>query len=126
MHRHGYKGRKFGRKRDQRAALLRSLSRSLILEGQIETTVEKAKELRPFVEPLVTEAKKGTLASRRRLLSRLQDKQAVNKLIHEVVEATKDRSSGYLRIEKTRTRTGDHAQLATISFIDEIPQKEEA
>jgi large subunit ribosomal protein L17 len=119
MHRHGYKGRKFGRERDQREALIKSLAESLILHESIETTLEKAKDLRPYVEKLVTKAKKGGLHNRRQVIKSLQTLDAAHKLVDEIAPKI-ERSSGYLRIEKTETRRGDNAQMARISFVDDL------
>lgn len=119
MHRHGYKGRKFGRERDQRRALMKSLADSLILHTSIETTLEKAKELRPYAEKLVTKARKGGLYNRRAIIAQVQTKEAANKLVDEIAPKIK-RESGYLRITKTSTRRGDNAQMATISFVDDL------
>ena len=122
MHRHGYKGRKFGREKDQREALIKSLADSLILHESIETTLEKAKDIRPYVEKLVTKAKKGGLHNRRQIISSLQTKEAANKLVDGIAPKIK-RDSGYLRIEKTVARRGDNAQLAKISFVDDLSEK---
>lgn len=119
MHRHGYKGRKLGRERDQRTALIRSLSVALIEHGSIETTLPKAKELRPGFEKLVSKAKKGDLHNRRLIVSTLASVPAAHKLVDEIAPAMK-RTSGYLRIERTSLRRGDNTQMARISFVDEI------
>ncbi len=119
MHRHGYQGRKFGRERDQRRALIKGLADSLILHQSIETTLEKAKDLRPYTEKLITKAKKGGLANRRMIISSLQTKEAAHKLVDELAPKI-SRSSGYLRIERTRNRRGDNAQMAQISFVDDF------
>jgi len=119
MHRHGYKGRKFGRERDQREALIQGLAESLILHESIETTLEKAKDLRPYVEKLVTKAVKGGLHNRRQIIKSLQTLEAAHKLVDDIAPKMQ-RSSGYLRIEKTTARRGDNAQLARISFVDDL------
>ena len=119
MHRHGYKGRKFGRERDQREALIKSLADSLIINESIETTLEKAKDLRPYVEKLVTKARKGGLHNRRQIISSLHTLDAAHKLVDEIAPKMQ-RDSGYLRITKTDTRRGDNAQSATISFVDDL------
>lgn len=119
MHRHGYKGRKFGRERDQREALMKSLTDSLILNTSIETTHAKAKELRPYVERLVTKAKKGNLHNRRMIISKVMSLEAAHKLVDEIAPMIK-RDSGYLRIERTTVRRGDNTQLARISFVDDL------
>lgn len=122
MHRHGYKGRKFGRERDQRSALIMSLAEGLILHESIETTLEKAKDLRPYVEKLVTKAKKGGLHNRRQVIKSLQTLESAHKLFDDIAPKI-TRDSGYLRIKKTVTRRGDNAQLAQISFVDDLSAK---
>lgn len=124
MHRHGYKGRKLGRERDQRRALMRGLAISLIEHGSIETTLPKAKDLRPFIEKLVSKARKGDLHSRRQIVSTLASVPAAHKLVDQVAPAMQ-RSSGFVRIERTTFRRGDNAQLARISFVDDIEKKAE-
>lgn len=119
MHRHGYKGRKFGRETDQRRALLRGLMCSLIKYQAITVTLARAKEMRRGTEKLVTIAKKGGLANRRLLISRL-DNLVVADLLMDVIAPQIKRNSGYLRIERTGFRKGDHAEMATISFVDSI------
>lgn len=120
MHRHGYQGRKFGRERDQRRALLKGLATSLVEHGKIETTLEKAKEVVPYVEPLITKAKKGDLHSRRQIVAALSTVEAAHKLVDEIAPRLTGRTSGHLRIVRTTTRVGDNAQLAEVSFVDDI------
>lgn len=120
MHRHGYQGRKFGRERDQRRALMKGLATSLVEHGSIETTLPKAKSLRPYAEKLITKAKKGDLANRRAVIAGLSTQDAAFKLVDEIAPQLAGRSSGYLRIERTKVRVGDAAQLARISFVDEL------
>lgn len=119
MHRHGYKGRKFGRETDQRTALTRGLMRSLFKYKSINTTLAKAKEIRRPAEKLITIAKKGDLAARRTVIARLNDQETGNELIDVIAPQIKH-NSGYLRIERTGFRRGDNAEMATISFVDEI------
>ena len=119
MHRHGYKGRKFGRETDQRTALTRGLMLSLFKYKSINTTLAKAKEIRRPAEKLITIAKKGDLAARRTVIARLNDQETGNELIDVIAPQIK-RNSGYLRIERTGFRRGDNAEMATISFVDEI------
>ena len=119
MHRHGYKGRKFGRETDQRTALTRGLMRSLFKYKSINTTLAKAKEISRPAEKLITIAKKGDLAARRTVIARLNDQETGNELIDVIAPQIK-RNSGYLRIERTGFRRGDNAEMATISFVDEI------
>ena len=124
MHRNGYKCRKFGRKTDQRNALTRGLMCSLIEHQSIKTTLAKAKEIRRPTERLITIAKKNTLANRRLLISRLDNIATANLLMDQIAPQVK-RDSGYLRIERAGFRKGDNAELATISFVDDIELKEE-
>ena len=119
MHRHGYKGRKFGRETDQRRALLRGLECSLIKYQSITVTLARAKEMRRETEKLITIAKKGGLANRRTLIARLDDIEVADLLIDVIAPQVK-RDSGYLRIEKAGFRTGDNSEMATISFVDDI------
>ena len=119
MHRHGYKGRKFGRETDQRRALLRGLECSLIKYQSITVTLARAKEMRRETEKLITIAKKGGLANRRLLISRLDDMKVAD-LLMDVIAPQVKRDSGYLRIEKAGNRTGDNSEMATISFVDDI------
>ena len=106
------------RSSNQYNALLRSLARSLILEERISTTEAKAKTLRPFVERLVTYAKKNTLASRRLALTRLQDAAAVKKLFATIGPRYEKRAGGYTRIVKrTKRGTSDARKLAYIAFV---------
>lgn len=120
MHRHGYQGRKLNRERDQRRALIKSLADSLVKYESIETTLPKAKEVVPYVEKLITKAKKGDLHNRRQVLSGLQTVASAHKLVDEIAPKLKSRVSGHLRIVKTSFRRGDNAQLARISFVDEL------
>ena len=113
MHRHGYKGRKFGRETDQRRALLRGLMCSLIKYQSITVTLARAKELRRSAEKLITIAKKGGLANRRLLISRLDNLEVADLLVDVIAPQIK-RDSGYLRIERSGFRKGDHAEMATI------------
>ncbi|MBP5512053.1 50S ribosomal protein L17 [Candidatus Saccharibacteria bacterium] len=119
MHRHGYKGRKFGRETDQRRALLRGLECSLIKYQSITVTLARAKEMRRETEKLITIAKKGGLANRRVLIARLDDIEVAD-LLMDVIAPQVKRNSGYLRIEKAGFRTGDNSEMATISFVDDI------
>jgi large subunit ribosomal protein L17 len=118
MHRHGYQGRKFHREKDQRRALIKGLADSLVLHEKIETTLPKAKELRPYVEKLVTKAKVGDLHNRRQIIASLQTVEAAHKLVDEIAPKYSTRNGGYLRIEKTTNRRGDNAEMATISFVE--------
>ena len=119
MHRHGYKGRKFGRETDQRLALTRGLMCSLIKYQTITTTLARAKEIRRSTEKLITLARKGGLANRRLVIARLNDLEAAT-LLMDVIAPQVKRDSGYLRIERAGFRRGDNAEMGTISFVDEI------
>lgn len=120
MHRHGYKGRKFSRERDQRRALLKGLATSLVEHGKIETTFPKAKELVRYIEKLITKAKKGDLANRRRVIAGLSTQAMAFRLVDVIAPQLTARNSGHVRVERTRLRVGDGAQMATIAFVDEI------
>jgi large subunit ribosomal protein L17 len=120
MHRHGYKGRKFNRERDQRRALVKGLADSLIRDESIETTLPKAKELVPYVERLITKAKKGDLHNRRQVITHLQTVTSAHKLVDQIAPKLTGRQSGHLRIKRTTLRRGDNAQLARVSFVDDI------
>lgn len=120
MHRHGYRGRKLHRERDQRRALIKGLADSLVKYESIETTLPKAKELVPYVEKLITKAKKADLHNRRQVISGLQTLESAHKLVDEIAPKLKGRDSGHLRIEKTRARRGDNAELARVSFVDDL------
>lgn len=120
MHRHGYKGRKLHRERDQREALIKGLADSLVKYESIETTLPKAKEVVPYVEKLITKAKKGDLHNRRQVISSLQTIESAHKLVDEIAPKLKGRVSGHLRITRTRLRRGDNAQLARVSFVDDL------
>jgi large subunit ribosomal protein L17 len=122
MHRHQYKGRKLHRERDQRRALVKGLADSLVKYESIETTLPKAKEVVPYVEKLITKAKKGDLHSRRQVISGLHTIETAHKLVDEVAPKLKGRTSGHLRVEKTRLRRGDNAQLARVSFVDDLKE----
>jgi len=116
--RHLKKGNKLGRTPSHRKATLAALSVALIKEHRIVTTVPKAKELRPFVEPMITKAKEDTANNRRQVFSKLKDKQAVSHLFDEVAQKAKDRPGGYTRIVKLGYRSGDNAQTAVIELVD--------
>lgn len=123
MHRHGYKGRKFNRETDQRSALVQGLADSLIKYESIETTLPKAKEVVPYVERLITKAKIGDLHNRRQIITSLQTLESAHKLVDQLAPLLKARDSGHLRITKTRLRRGDMAQLARVTFVDDLKKK---
>ncbi len=122
MHRHGYKGRKFGRETGPRQALIKNLADSLIQYGTIETTLPKAKEIVPYVEQLITKAKKGDLHNRRLIVQNLTTIASAHKLVDEIAPKLKGRNSGHLRIERTSLRRGDNTQLARVSFVDDLSE----
>lgn len=114
--RHHNANRKFGREKNQRVALMRSLAYSLTLKGKIKTTEPKAKELRPFMEKLITLGKKQTLASRRVLESRVGP-QAAQKISKDLAKTYKGRNGGYTRITKMTPRISDGSKMAVIEFV---------
>ncbi|MBC2606383.1 50S ribosomal protein L17 [Pelagicoccus albus] len=116
--RHRKHRNQLGVKKEHREALLANLSTALIQHGRIKTTLKKAKALRPFVEKVITLAKKGSLHDRRIAISRVRDVAAVNELFEEKVEQFKERNGGYTRIYKIGTRRGDAAEMALIELID--------
>ena len=120
MHRHGYRGRKLGRQRDQRRALLKGLATSLVMEESIETTFPKAKELVRYIEKLITKAKKSNLANRRAVIAGLSTQVAAVKLVDQVAPQLTGRTSGHVRVERTRLRVGDGTQMAIVEFVDEL------
>lgn len=120
MHRHGYKGRKFHRERDQRQALIMSLAEALVINESIETTLPKAKELVPYIEKLITKAKKGDLHNRRQVIAALQTISSAHKLVDELAPKMTGRVSGHVRITRTNMRRGDNAQMARVSFVDDL------
>lgn len=110
--------RKFGRTKDQRVALIRSLALSLIEYGRITTTEAKAKELRPFIEKLITKGREKTLASRRIVTARLGgDKENTGKIFEDISPRYKERAGGYTRIVKLVSRPGDASKMAIIEFV---------
>ena len=110
-------GFKLNRERGQRRALVRNLSASLIRKGKIKTTVPKAKAIKPFVERLVTHAKKNTLAGRRILISRTGEEVLAKKLINVIAPKYEKRQGGYLRITRLGKRLSDGAEMAQIEFV---------
>jgi large subunit ribosomal protein L17 len=116
--RHLVKGKKLGRTASHRKATMSALAVALIEERRITTTVAKAKELRRFVEPLITKAKVDTTHNRRLVFSKLNDKYAVTELFEEVGPLAKDRPGGYTRVLKIGFRQGDGAELAVIELVD--------
>jgi large subunit ribosomal protein L17 len=116
--RHNKGGFKLGRKPASRKALLRNLTTSLIEKNRIETTLAKAKAVKPIVEKMVTLGKSGTLASKRRALAYLFKRKSVQILFDELAPRFMDRQGGYTRILKSDFRKGDGAEMAIIEFVD--------
>src|ERR671921_1448309 len=116
--RHRKQGRQLRRTSEQKLALMRSLAKALIEKGAIETTEAKAKELRPFVEKLITKAKTGTLHSRRLAGRHVHKRAAADKLFQEIGPKFAARPGGYTRILKTGHRRGDGAEMARIEIIE--------
>jgi len=116
--RHRKAGRKLRRTSEQKLALMRNLATSLIEHGAIETTEAKAKELRPFVEKLITKAKTGTLHARRLAVRHIHKRAAADKLFQEIGPQYATRNGGYTRILKTGHRKGDGADMARIELIE--------
>ena len=116
--RHKSGGRKLQRTSAHRTAMFRNMSASLIKHEQITTTVAKAKELRPYVEKLITLAKRGGLANRRLAMSRLMDETQLVKLFDVLAERYQDRNGGYTRVSKAGIRASDAAPIAIIEFVD--------
>ncbi|MDP0493330.1 MAG: 50S ribosomal protein L17 [Fusobacterium sp. JB021] len=114
---HNKSYRKLGRRADHRKAMLKNLTISLVREEKLETTVTRAKELRKFLDRMVTLGKKGTLADRRRAFAFLRDEEAVAKLFNDLAPRYAERNGGYTRIIKTSVRRGDSAELAIIALV---------
>ena len=117
--RHRKAGRQLRRTSEQKLALMRGLATSLIEHEKIETTEAKAKELRPFVEKLISKAKTGTLHSRRLAGRHIHKREAADKLFREIGPRYAKRPGGYTRILKTRHRKGDGAEMARIELVED-------
>ncbi len=116
--RHGNNKRKFGREKNERNALINSLASNLIVREKIKTTLPKAKELRPFIEKLVTNAKKGDIATKRLVTSKLSGRKSETKKLFDVIAPRyKGRAGGYTRVLKLGARKSDGAEMATIEFV---------
>jgi large subunit ribosomal protein L17 len=127
--RHQVKGRKLGRTTPHRKATLKALSVALIDNKRIQTTLPKAKELRSYLEPIITKAKNDTTHNRRQAFAALQDKYAVTELFENIAPAVGDRPGGYTRVLKIGKRQGDAADMAVmelVDFNDEKPEKRES
>ncbi|ALA62079.1 50S ribosomal protein L17 [Rickettsia amblyommatis] len=116
--RHKIKGRKLNVTSSHRQAMLANMAVALVTHEQIKTTLPKAKELRPYIETLITKAKKADLMVRRSILSKIKDKKAVEKLINILGTRYRDRPGGYTRVIKAGFRYGDLAPIAYIEFVD--------
>ncbi len=116
--RHRKSGRQLNRNSSHRQAMFRNMMVSLLQHEQIKTTVPKAKELRRFIEPVITLGKEPTLANKRNAFSKLRDRDIVAKLFDEIGERMKDRPGGYTRILKCGNRPGDNAPMAYIQLVD--------
>lgn len=116
--RHGLKQRKLNRKSQHRKAMFANMAAALVKHEQITTTLPKAKELRPFVEKLITLGKKGGLANRRQAMSKMRDETQVAKLFDTLAERYAEREGGYIRIMKAGFRYGDNAPRAVIELVD--------
>jgi large subunit ribosomal protein L17 len=114
-HKHGY--RRLSRTSSHRKALLKNMAIALIEREKIETTLPKAKELKRYVEKLITKAASGDLNAHRAVFTLLQDKTTTNKLVTEIAPKFADRNGGYTSVVKTRIRRGDATQMAFISFV---------
>lgn len=116
--RHKIKGTKLSRTSSHRKAMFANMTTSLVMNEQIKTTAAKAKALRPYIEQLITKARKGTLAARRDIISRIRNKKAADKLMSVLAERYKERPGGYTRVIKAGFRYGDMAPVAYIELID--------
>ena len=116
--RHNIKNKKLNKNSSHRKAMFMNMSNSLIKHEQIKTTLAKAKELRRFVEKIITLGKKGDLLSRRKAVSVLQDQKMLKKVFDVLAERYKNRNGGYTRIIKLGNRFGDNAPTAVIEFVD--------
>ena len=120
--RHGMSGRKFGRTRAHRRAMLANLAAALLKHEQIVTTLPKAKDIRPYTEKLITLAKRGDLHARRQAVSTLRDEKVAKKLFDVLGPRYADRPGGYIRIMKAGFRHGDAAPMAVIELVDRDPE----
>ncbi len=121
--RHRVHGRKLGRTSAHRKAMFRNQLTALFTHERITTTIAKAKDLRPLAEKMVTLARTGTLANRRRVLTMVPDKQVVRHLFDEIAPRFVDRDGGYTRILRIGSRHGDNAEMAIIEFVDFQPKE---
>ena len=116
--RHGMSGRKLNVTSSHRIAMFRNMATSLLKHEQITTTLPKAKELRPYVERIITLGKRGDLSARRQALAQIRDEKIVAKLFREIADRYKSRQGGYCRVLKAGVRYGDAATMAVIELVD--------
>ena len=116
--RHNRKGHSFGRTAEHREAMFRNMATSLFLHGRVETTTQKAKDLRRYAEPLITKAKRGDLHARRLVARKIQDDQALAKLFEEIGPRFAERAGGYTRVLHLGHRPGDAADMSIIELVD--------
>jgi large subunit ribosomal protein L17 len=116
--RHRKKGRTFNRTAEHRKAMMRNMATSLFLHGRLETTTEKAKELREYAEPLITKAKRGDLHARRVVGRKIQDNNALVKLFDQIAPRYAERPGGYTRVLHLGHRPGDAAEMSIIELVD--------
>ena len=116
--RHKISGRKLNRKTSHRLAMLKNMTKSLLRNEQIETTLPKAKDLRPFIEKIITKGKKDNLHSRRKVFDSIRDKTLVEKVFSTLAKRYVNRNGGYVRILKSGFRYGDSAPMAVIELVD--------
>jgi large subunit ribosomal protein L17 len=120
--RHKKKGKRLNRNSSQRKALFRNLIQNLVEHGRIETTIAKAKAIKPLVDKLVNKAKEGTLSARREVMSFLPSKKAANKLVDQIAPDFKDKVGGAVRIIRTGRRKGDNAMMAKVEWVDDAEE----
>ena len=116
--RHRKKGRGFNRTAEHRKAMMRNMATSLFLHGRVETTTEKAKELRRYAEPIITKAKRGDLHARRLVARDIQNPEAVHKLFTEIGPKYAERPGGYTRVLHLGHRQGDAAEISILELVD--------
>jgi len=120
--RHRLAHRKLGRTTEHRKAMMANMAASLIEHEQLVTTLPKAKEMKPYMDKLITLAKRGDLAARRRAISTIRNKDAVKKLFDVMGERYAERNGGYTRVLKAGFRHGDNAPMAVIELVDRDPE----
>ena len=119
--RHGFRGRRFNRTAEHRRAMFANMSAALIKHEQITTTLPKAKELRPYVERIITLGKRGGLHARRQAYAQVMDEKVVDKLFTTIADRYRERPGGYCRVLKAGFRYGDAAEMAVIELVDRDP-----